>query len=144
MARKTSPSRWHAGTRLIPDDDRKYQEMYVAKQLSGLDHTFIISCLESANLFRNSGCDSGLSTIKPILVAIACIRQVARYSDDSSVQHVEIIPTEAETHQPVVYADWLHSEGQPTVLIYGHYDVQPAEDVELWDSPPFEAYIKDG
>ena len=60
------------------------------------------------------------------------------------MQHVEIIPTDAETHQPVVYADWLHAKGKPTVLIYGHYDVQPAEDVELWDTLPFEPRIKDG
>lgn len=61
-----------------------------------------------------------------------------------TVQHVEIMPTEAKTHQPVVYADWLHAKGKPTVLIYGHFDVQPAEDVELWDYPPFEPYIKNG
>lgn len=66
------------------------------------------------------------------------------YNKFHAVQHVEIIPTEAETHQPVVYADWLHAKGKPTVLIYGHYDVQPAEDVELWDTLPFEPHIKDG
>ncbi|NOX74508.1 MAG: dipeptidase [Alphaproteobacteria bacterium] len=46
---------------------------------------------------------------------------------------------------PVVYADWLHAgAGKPTILIYGHFDVQPAEPFDLWDSPPFEPEIRDG
>jgi acetylornithine deacetylase/succinyl-diaminopimelate desuccinylase-like protein len=44
----------------------------------------------------------------------------------------------------VVYADWLHSEGSPTVLIYGHYDVQPADPEEAWDSPPFDPTERGG
>jgi acetylornithine deacetylase/succinyl-diaminopimelate desuccinylase-like protein len=43
---------------------------------------------------------------------------------------------------PVVYADWLNAPGKPTLLIYGHYDVQPAEPLELWTSPPFEATVR--
>lgn len=45
---------------------------------------------------------------------------------------------------PVVYADWLHAPGRPTILIYGHFDVQPAEPLDLWTSPPFEPQIRDG
>jgi len=51
------------------------------------------------------------------------------------VEHVEVIQTEGH---PLVYGDWLHAAGKPTVLIYAHYDVQPAEPLEEWLSPPFE------
>lgn len=51
------------------------------------------------------------------------------------IDHVEIIQTEGH---PLVYGDWLHAAGKPTVLMYAHYDVQPAEPLEEWLSPPFE------
>ena len=51
------------------------------------------------------------------------------------LEHVEVIQTQGH---PLVYSDWLHAAGKPTVLCYGHYDVQPAEPLGEWKSPPFE------
>jgi acetylornithine deacetylase/succinyl-diaminopimelate desuccinylase-like protein len=59
----------------------------------------------------------------------------------AGLENVEVIPT---AKHPLVYADWLHAPGKPTVLCYGHYDVQPPDPLELWISPPFEPTIRDG
>ncbi len=60
---------------------------------------------------------------------------------EAGIENVEIMPTGGH---PVVYGDWLHAPGTPTVMIYGHFDVQPADPFELWTSPPFEPEIRDG
>lgn len=52
---------------------------------------------------------------------------------------VEIIPTPGH---PVVYGEWLRAPGKPTVLVYGHYDVQPADPLDEWDTPPFEPTVR--
>jgi acetylornithine deacetylase/succinyl-diaminopimelate desuccinylase-like protein len=59
----------------------------------------------------------------------------------AGMEHVEISETGGH---PVVYADWLNAPGKPTVLVYAHYDVQPADPFDLWVSPPFEPVVKDG
>jgi acetylornithine deacetylase/succinyl-diaminopimelate desuccinylase-like protein len=64
----------------------------------------------------------------------------ARLLRDIDIENVQVLPT---SQHPVVYGDHLHAgKDAPTVLIYGHYDVQPAEPLELWDSPPFEPTIR--
>src|SRR5437667_10715760 len=57
------------------------------------------------------------------------------------LQNVRLIATPGN---PVVYGDWLGAPGAPTSLFYGHYDVQPVDPLNLWESPPFEATIRDG
>ena len=59
----------------------------------------------------------------------------------AGMENIEIIPT---AKHPLVYADWLHAPGKPTVLCYGHYDVQPADPLELWITPPFEPAERNG
>ena len=60
----------------------------------------------------------------------------------AGAENVVMLPTAGH---PVVYGDWLHAGAdKPTVLIYGHFDVQPAEPFALWDSPPFAPEIRDG
>lgn len=57
------------------------------------------------------------------------------------MEHVEVCETGGH---PVVYGDWLHAAGKPTVLLYAHYDVQPVDPVDLWESPPFVPVVKEG
>ena len=62
--------------------------------------------------------------------------------DAAGIENTQMLPTEGH---PVVYGDWLHAgDDKPTVLIYGHFDVQPAEPFELWDTPAFEPDIRNG
>ncbi len=73
------------------------------------------------------------------------ITRAAEFIADSlrhiGMENVEIIPTACH---PLVYGEWLHAPGKPTVLCYGHYDVQPPDPLELWKTPPFEPDVRDG
>jgi acetylornithine deacetylase/succinyl-diaminopimelate desuccinylase-like protein len=63
---------------------------------------------------------------------------IARELDAMGIEHVEAAETGGH---PVVYGDWLHAPGAPTVIVYGHYDVQPVDPLDLWQSAPFEPIV---
>jgi len=59
----------------------------------------------------------------------------------AGIESVQILPTGGH---PVVYGEWLRAPGKPTLLIYGHFDTQPVDPLNLWDHPPFEPVVKNG
>ena len=75
----------------------------------------------------------------------ADVRRCAEWTRDElsriGLENVRLIETPGN---PVVYGDWLHAPDAPTILFYGHYDVQPVDPLNLWESPPFEATVRDG
>ena len=68
-----------------------------------------------------------------------CAAWLADHLRRIGLEHIRVIPT---PRHPIVYADWVLSPGKPTVLIYGHYDVQPADPLREWRSPPFEPVVR--
>ena len=56
-------------------------------------------------------------------------------------EHTEV--SETPWH-PIVYADWLHADGAPTIIVYCHYDVQPVDPIDLWETAPFDPFVRDG
>ncbi|MDA3860027.1 MAG: dipeptidase [Melioribacteraceae bacterium] len=70
-----------------------------------------------------------------------CSKFVATKLKDAGMEKIEIFPTDGH---PLVYAEWMKAPGKPTVLVYGHYDVQPVDPLELWSNDPFEPVIKGG
>ncbi|MGO4348480.1 dipeptidase [Paenibacillus sp. MCAF9] len=82
---------------------------------------------------------SALSTHKNGMNEAA--KWVAAKLEKAGLENVEIHPTAGH---PIVYAEHIHAPGKPTVLIYGHYDVQPVDPLNLWETPPFEPTIRDG
>ncbi len=75
----------------------------------------------------------------------ADVRRTAEWTVDAlkraGMENARLIETPGN---PIVYADWLHAPGKPTILFYGHYDVQPVDPLDQWVSPPFEATVRDG
>jgi acetylornithine deacetylase/succinyl-diaminopimelate desuccinylase-like protein len=71
----------------------------------------------------------------------ACAQWTADEMKRIGVQNVRLEETPGH---PIVYGEWLGAPGAPTILFYGHYDVQPVDPLHLWTSPPFEATIRDG
>lgn len=72
---------------------------------------------------------------------LRCAEAVAQKLRDAGAEGVEVCATEGH---PIVYAHKIIDPKLPTILVYGHYDVQPPDPLELWTSPPFEPVIKDG
>ena len=70
-----------------------------------------------------------------------CANFVADKLRNAGMSRVEVIQTEGH---PLVYGEWLGAPGKPTVLVYGHYDVQPVDPIELWENQPFDPVVKDG
>jgi acetylornithine deacetylase/succinyl-diaminopimelate desuccinylase-like protein len=104
--------------------------------------------------FININRDRYIDELKALL-AIPSISALPEHKDDVrrcadwcademrriGLQNVRLFETPGN---PIVYGDWLGASGAPTILFYGHYDVQPVDPLNLWDSPPFEATVRDG
>ena len=72
--------------------------------------------------------------------SLAAAQWLIENLNQSGLDNVELIEADGN---PLVYADWLHAgEDKPTLLIYGHYDVQPVDPLELWETPPFEPTVR--
>jgi len=110
--------------------------------------------MENYLSFIESNHSQYLSELKEFLVIPSVSSQIERKPDmhratewlkkhmtNIGLQNVQIIETEGH---PVIYADWLYAPGKPTILIYGHYDVQPEDPLDEWETPPFEATERDG
>ena len=84
----------------------------------------------------------------PSISADPARRDDVRHCCERLVSRMNAIGLHAKTLEtagnPLAYGEWLDAPGKPTVLIYGHYDVQPVDPVELWGSPPFEGTVRDG
>ena len=80
---------------------------------------------------------STLTENKPDMVRAA--EWLSRHMSGIGLNHVEVIRTQGH---PVIYGEWLEAGKKPTVLIYGHYDVQPVDPISEWTSPPFDPVVR--
>jgi len=75
----------------------------------------------------------------------ADVRKAAEYVKEKLIaagtDRVELVETKGH---PIVFGEKIIDLSKPTVLVYGHYDVQPADPLELWNTPPFEPTVRDG
>jgi acetylornithine deacetylase/succinyl-diaminopimelate desuccinylase-like protein len=73
------------------------------------------------------------------------VRRCAQWTADEmkrvGLENVRLAQTPGH---PIVYGEWLHAPGAPTILFYGHYDVQPVDPLNQWETPPFEPTVRDG
>jgi acetylornithine deacetylase/succinyl-diaminopimelate desuccinylase-like protein len=110
--------------------------------------------MENILSFIESNHSRYLSELKELLAIPSISSQTERKPDmrraaewlknhmtNIGLQKTQILETEGH---PIVYAEWLGAAGKPTILIYGHYDVQPEDPVDLWKTPPFEATEREG
>ncbi|MDB9774949.1 dipeptidase [Vicingaceae bacterium] len=93
---------------------------------------------ELVELLRIPSVSADSAYKKDTMAAADAVRNML---EKAGADKTEICPTAG---YPVVYGEKIINPSLPTILVYGHYDVQPADPIELWDSPPFEPVIKDG
>jgi len=72
---------------------------------------------------------------------VRCAEWLAARLRTAGLTRVEVLPTGGH---PIVWGEWMGAPGKPTILLYGHYDVQPVDPIEEWETPPFEPAIRNG
>ncbi len=109
------------------DDVLAYLEAHRDRFLDELKTFLRIPSISSATAHR-------ADVLRCAEYAVAHLRRIG-------FPRAEVLPTGGH---PVVYAEWVGAPGAPTALVYGHYDVQPVDPLELWETPPFEPQVRDG
>jgi acetylornithine deacetylase/succinyl-diaminopimelate desuccinylase-like protein len=105
-----------------------------AVSFAGQNHARYLAELEELLAIESI---STLSEHKPDMVRAA--EWLSRHMNGIGLNNVAVIPTQGH---PVIYGEWLGAANKPTVLIYGHYDVQPVDPISEWTSPPFEPVVR--
>ena len=70
---------------------------------------------------------------------VRCAESISSLMREAGIENVTLFETGGN---PLIYGDYKHAEGKPTVLVYGHYDVQPVDPLSEWETPPFEATVR--